>query len=108
MAERFFTIEQCVHIYNITPEFLEEIINSGLLSFNQTEEGKFLKEDDFFILEEISRWHNELEINVPGIEALYYMREKMNDLQKQNQSLKNDLSFFRLRFPQNDFFEEYD
>ena len=108
MAAQYFTIEQCISVYNISPEFLEEIISSGILTLSQTEGGGFVDEEAFHTLEELSRWHNDLEINVAGIEALYFMRQRMNELIRQNQLLRNNLDFYHLRFPPGDFSAEFD
>ncbi|HBQ57618.1 MAG TPA: MerR family transcriptional regulator, partial [Porphyromonadaceae bacterium] len=42
-------------------------------------------------LEQFVRWHNEMDINAEGIEALYHMLVRVKLLQDEIDSLRNEL-----------------
>ena len=51
--------------------------------------------DELELLEQFIRWHNDMDINVEGIEALHHMLMRVKLLQAEIDSLKNELQFYR-------------
>ena len=51
--------------------------------------------DELEELEQFVRWHNDMDINVEGIEALHHMLMRVKLLQAEIDSLKNELQFYR-------------
>ena len=66
MSERI-SREELVKIYNVEVTFFDELVDSGLL-------------------------HYDLEINLPGLEVIHDMLQKMEDLKQRNRELMSKLS----------------
>jgi hypothetical protein len=51
--------------------------------------------DELEELEQFVRWHNDMDINAEGIEALYHMLVRVKSLQAEVDNLRNELQFYR-------------
>lgn len=84
--------EELVKIYNIEITFFDELVDSGLLSIQTENETRYLMYEDLPVFEKFANWHYDLEINLPGLEVIYDMLHKMEDLKQKNRELINKLS----------------
>ncbi|MFY1047664.1 chaperone modulator CbpM [Chryseobacterium sp. GP-SGM7] len=84
--------EELVRIYNIEINFFDELVNSGLLKIQTDNEIRYLMYEDLPNFERFANWHYDLEINLPGLEVIHEMLQKMNDLRQRNRELMNRLS----------------
>ncbi|KQT21606.1 MerR family transcriptional regulator [Chryseobacterium sp. Leaf405] len=99
MSERI-SREELVKIYKIEVTFFDELVNSGLLNIQTENEIRYLMYEDLPNFERFTNWHYDLEINLPGLEVIHEMLQKMNDLRQKNRELMNKLSAI------NDTYEE--
>lgn len=91
MTERI-SREELVKIYNIEITFFDELVDSGLLNIQTENEIRYLMYEDLPSFERFANWHYDLEINLPGLEVIHEMLQKMNDLRQRNRELMNKLS----------------
>jgi len=91
MSERI-SREELVKIYKIEVTFFDELVNSGLLNIQTENEIRYLMYEDLPNFERFTNWHYDLEINLPGLEVIHEMLQKMNDLRQRNRELMNKLS----------------
>lgn len=91
MTERI-SREELVKIYNIEITFFDELVSSGLLNIQTENEIRYLMYEDLPNFERFANWHYDLEINLPGLEVIHDMLQKMNDLRQINRELMNKLS----------------
>lgn len=91
MSERI-SREELVKIYNIEVTFFDELVDSGLLHIQTENEIRYLRYEDLPSFERFANWHYDLEINLPGLEVIHDMLNKMEDLKQKNRELMNKLS----------------
>lgn len=91
MSERI-SREELVKIYNIEITFFDELVDVGLLNVETENEIRYLPYEDLPVFEKFTNWHYDLEINLPGLEVINHMLQKMEDLKKKNRDLMNKLS----------------
>ena len=91
MSERI-SREELVKIYNIEITFFDELVDSGLLSIQTENEIRYLMYEDLPVFERFTNWHYDLEINLPGLEVINTMLQKMKNLNQINRELMQKLS----------------
>jgi len=97
MSERI-SREELVKIYNIEITFFDELVSSGLLNIQMENEIRYLMYDDLPSFERFTNWHYDLEINLPGLEVIHEMLQKMEHLKQKNKELMNRLSALNNKF----------
>lgn len=86
----------CLH-YNIEISFIDALNNMGLIQIEIIEHNQFIHHDQIGDLEKIIRLHNELNVNLEGIDVVFNLLEKERALKKELMGFKN-----RLRLYEND------
>ena len=84
--------EELVQIYNIEITFFDELVDSGLLNIETDNEIRYLMYEDLPTFERFANWHYDLEINLPGLEVINNMLQKMKNLNQINRELMQKLS----------------
>lgn len=82
--------EYCQH-REIDESFVIRLEQSGLIQTTIIEKHTCIHESQLADLERFTNWHYDLEINTPGIEALYHLLSKVEKMQEEIQQLKNKL-----------------
>ena len=95
MTGKRILYSECIRIYEVKESFIESLNELGLIRVEDSENDKFIEYEDIDMLEQFVRWHNEMDINVEGIEALHYMLERVRNLQIEIEQLQNELRFYR-------------
>jgi hypothetical protein len=83
--------------YNIEISFVTALNTMGLIQIEIIEEKQFIHQDQINDLEKIIRLHNELNVNLEGIDVVFNLLEKERALRDELNALKN-----RLRLYEND------
>ncbi len=86
MKERI-SREELVKLYNIEIRFFDELEEYGLISIEKENNTKYLIYDELDAFERFANWHYDLDINLPGLELLNQMMQKMENLQRENRIL---------------------
>lgn len=86
----------CLH-YKIEFSFIEALDNIGLIKIEIFKQNKFIHQDKINDLEKMIRLHNELNVNIEGIDIVFNLLQKEMKLREEVNSLKN-----RLRLYEND------
>ncbi|WP_209390236.1 chaperone modulator CbpM [Chryseobacterium sp. RR2-3-20] len=84
--------EELVKIYNIEITFFDELVDSGLINIQTENEVRYLLYKDLPSFEKFTNWHYDLDINLPGLEVIHNMLQKMEDLKQKNRELLGKLS----------------
>jgi hypothetical protein len=83
----------CMH-YNIEVSFVDTLNKMGLIQIEIIEETPFIHKDQISDLEKILRLHNELNVNLEGIDIVFNLLEKERQLQNEVNALKNRLKLY--------------
>lgn len=95
MNQKRILYSECIRIYQVKETFIDSLNELGLIRIYSLEDDKFIEYEDISILEQFVRWHNDMDINPEGIEALYYMLERVKVMQTELEQLRNELRFYR-------------
>ncbi|SOE21607.1 MerR HTH family regulatory protein [Spirosomataceae bacterium TFI 002] len=83
----------CTH-YNIEVTFVDSLYNMGLIEIEVVEQSKYIHKDGIGDLEKILRLHNELNVNLEGIDVVLQLLEKERKLREEVSALKNRLRLY--------------
>ena len=83
----------CSH-YNIEISFVDALNQMGLIRIEIIEQSQFIHQDQISDLEKIIRLHNELNLNLEGIDIVFNLLEKERELQHELTILKNKLRLY--------------
>lgn len=95
MNQKRILYSECIRIYQVKETFIDSLSELGLIRIYGLEDDKFIEYEDISTLEQFVRWHNDMDINPEGIEALYYMLERVKVMQTELEQLRNELRFYR-------------
>lgn len=87
MSERI-SREELVRIYDIEITFLDSLEEAGLLNTQTENNVKYLHYDDLSAFEQFCNWHYDLDVNLPGLEVLHHLLQKMEELRTENLRLR--------------------
>ena len=85
--------EFCVH-HHIEFSFIRNLQEFGMIEIVTKQETNYIPESQLEKLERILRLHQDLEINVEGIDAITHLLKRLNDMQIENALLKNKLRLY--------------
>ena len=79
---------------NVEISFVQSLRESGLLETIIIEETAFISDDQLPELDKLVRLHYDMDINLEGIETIYYLLQQMKVMQKELAGLKSRLSLY--------------
>jgi chaperone modulatory protein CbpM len=83
--------EFCTY-HQVEYTFIRSLSEAGLVEIQVVEQETYIPETELQKLERMIRLHNELEINVPGIEAITHLLQRIEDIQEEMRTLRNRLT----------------
>lgn len=83
----------CSH-YNIEISFVDALNKMGLIQIEIIEQDQFIPQDQISDLEKIIRLHNELNVNLEGIDIVLNLLENERKLRKELNALKSRLKLY--------------
>ena len=93
-AEHFISTDEFCAYHKIEFSFIKNLEDFGLIEVKTIEETRVIHEDQLEKLERILRLHQELEINMEGIDTITHLLLRINSMQEEIRSLKNKLSLY--------------
>lgn len=91
METELITITEYCIKYDIEPEFIISLEDSGIISLTIVESEKYIHIRQFGELDRYIHLHYDLQINIEGIDAIRHLLEKVDAMQQEIQELKNQL-----------------
>jgi chaperone modulatory protein CbpM len=92
--EEIIPVELFCSYYQVEQTFLETLESHGLITLGYRENQRFIPMEEITELEKYTRMYYELNINVPGIDALKNMLEKIKELQQEAENLRARLRIY--------------
>ncbi len=90
----FIPITQLCDHYTIEMSFFKRLHNEGLIELTTIEKTTCLHQDKLHAFEKIVRIHNDLHINIEGIDVVFNLLEKVDDLNNELLQTKSRLSLY--------------
>ena len=83
----------CTH-YKVELSFFKHLNEIGLIEIQIIEQSLYIREDKMYDIERMIRLHHELDVNIEGIDVVFNLLEKMDDLKKDLIATKNRLRLY--------------
>ncbi len=80
--------------YNIEISFVDTLNKMGLIQIEIIEQNQYIHKDQISDLEKIIRLHNELNVNLEGIDVVFNLLEKEKQLRDELTALKNRIRLY--------------
>jgi len=93
-AKHLITITDFCVYHHVEDSFIHSLHDAGLVEITTVDKQNFIPETEFQKLERMVRLHNELEINIAGIEAITHLLERVEALNDRLQQMSNQLNFY--------------
>ena len=93
-TEQLILLETFCIEYPVEFSFFQLLIEHGLVQITTVEEKSYIPESELPQIEKIIRLHNDLAINLEGVEVINYLLEKLQQQQEEINALQNKLRFF--------------
>lgn len=85
--------ELCTH-YEVEISFFSNLSEMGLIEIKTIEASQYIDSDSVCEIEKIVRMHQELDVNIEGIDVVFNLLQKIDVLQKELTALKNRLHLY--------------
>ncbi|MCD8540272.1 MAG: chaperone modulator CbpM [Leadbetterella sp.] len=79
--------EECVRLYKIDIEFFNALTDAGLIETVKEENTVYLEYKRLGYFEKLVNWHYDLEVNLPGLEVIHHLLERIEALQRERAEL---------------------
>jgi hypothetical protein len=80
--------------YQVDYNFVDELESRGLITLVMIEEEKWVHHDQLSDLEQFTRWHYDMDINLEGIETIAHLLGKIKSMQNEVALLKTRLGLY--------------
>lgn len=83
----------CTH-YQVEISFIHELDEVGLLEIHTIEKVHYIHHDQIRDIEKMIRMHQDLNVNIEGIDVVLNLLHKVSDLQEELKQTQNRLKLF--------------
>jgi hypothetical protein len=80
--------------YDVEMSFFFNLNEMGLIEILTIDENKYIYPESIYEIEKMIRMHQELEVNIQGIDVVLNLLQKIEDLQNELVSVKNRLGLY--------------
>lgn len=91
MENLILTTDICTY-HEVEYTFISSLSDAGLVELRVVDQTTYIPETELQKLERMIRLHNELEINIAGIEAITHLLERIEQMQEEMRVLRNRVS----------------
>lgn len=92
--EKLILINLLCKQYEVESSLFSDLHELGIIKIQIIEDLYFIHEEEISIVEKVIRIHRDLNINLEGIDAVLNLLEKISDLQKELNTVRNRLLLY--------------
>lgn len=89
MENEQIALEEFCSFYDVEISFIQKLNESGLISVHSVKKTSYLSIDEMPKVEKFIRLHYDLEINLPGLETIDHLLQKVEVMQEELRKLKS-------------------
>lgn len=93
-TEQLIQAETFCICHNIEFSFINSLYENGLIEITRQEEKTYIPESSLENAEKLTRLHNDLQINLEGVEVISYLLDQLKQQKEEITQLQNKLRFF--------------
>lgn len=93
-TENMILLETVCSYYKVELSFFAYLSEIGLIEIKIIEKSPYIHHDQIKDIERIVRMHHELEINPEGIDVVFNLLQKIDDLEKDLMTTRNRLKLY--------------
>ena len=94
MQTHYIALDDFCALHDIEASFMSSLQQTGLIEITTIEKAGFLEESQLKEAEKYIRFHNDLDINLEGIETITHMLQRINLMHDEIVSLRNRLRLY--------------
>ena len=92
--ESLISLNEFCTIHHIEFSFVNSLNEFGLIEIIKVDNAEFINEEQLLTLEKMVTLHNELGINLEGIDTVNHLLQIISNMQNELSMLKNRLRFY--------------
>lgn len=93
-TENFIPLDTlCIH-YKVTLSFFYNLNDNGLIDIEEIEATHYIHQDSLHEIEKIIRMHQDLEVNIEGIDVVLNLLKKIDALKTELHTVRNRLRLY--------------
>ncbi len=92
--ENFIPINKLCELYQVEMSFFSNLNESGLIQITTIEQSHYVEQDKIYDIEKMIRIHRDLGLNIEGIDIVFNLLQKIDDLENEIITIKNRLRFY--------------
>lgn len=93
-AKNFIPVIQLCSHYKVEVSFFNELNEIGLIDITTIKQASYLHQDKINDVEKMIRIHHELNVNIEGIDVVFNLLQKVDDLQSELNTVQNRLRLY--------------
>ena len=94
--EEFIALSNLCEYHEVEMSFFTDLNEIGLIEIRQIETSNYLHRDNIADIEKMIRMHRELNINAEGIDVVFNLLKRVEELQQELLTTKNRLHIYEL------------
>jgi hypothetical protein len=92
--ENFIPLNTLVAHYKVELSFFSNLSELGLVEIQTVEQVQYIHQDSIYEIEKMIRMHQELDVNIEGIDVVFNLLQKIDALQKELVNVRNRLRLY--------------
>jgi hypothetical protein len=97
-TKNLIPIDQLCGVYEIPRSFIDELCSYELVEVVDMNEEQYIPQDHIKNIEKMMRLHFDLDINYEGLDVVMHLLERIDELEKEVNYLRNKLSIYESEF----------
>jgi hypothetical protein len=93
-TEHFIPADKFCECHEIEVSFINSLNEMGLIEVTKIEENQYIFKGQINDLEKMVRFHYEMGINIEGIDAIYHLLQRLDNMHDEVNALKNRLKLY--------------
>lgn len=93
-TENFIPLETLCSHYKVELSFFSNLNEIGLIEIQMVEQIQYIHQDSIYEIEKMIRMHQELDVNLEGIDVVFNLLQKIDSLKNELTAVRNRLRLF--------------
>lgn len=91
MKSEYIIVKEYCTYNRIEPDFIVQLEDEGLIEINSFDDEEYIHISQLKNLEQYTRWHYELSVNIAGIDVMQNLLNKISEMQDEINRLKQQI-----------------